>query len=135
MRDHLAANLDAILCVSPLVRLEVLVKPLAEGDQALASDYTEFLAAQEWLSIGDRDFEMATRLRAGYRLKTPDALHLATTRRHGCTELWTNDDRLNHAATGMAVNIFGDQRSLDSRPRVTQEIAIGNVPPETNRKT
>ncbi len=28
MRAHLTSNADAILCVSPLVRLEVLVKPL-----------------------------------------------------------------------------------------------------------
>lgn len=106
MRAHLASNADAILCVSPLVRLEVLVKPLADGNQALASDYEDFLAAQQWLPISDAEFERATRLRADQRLKTPDALHLATAMRHSCVEFWTNDDRLNIVAAGMSVNIF-----------------------------
>ena len=106
MRNRLAANLDAILCVSPLVQLEVLVKPLADRNQILASDYRDFLAAQEWASIGDREFDLATRLRAAHRLKTPDALHLATAQTHGCTEFWTNDDRLNQAATPNPVNVL-----------------------------
>lgn len=108
MRAHLARNPDAILCVSPLVRLEVLVKPLTDGNQVLAMDYEDFLAAQQWLSMGDPEFGMATQLRASHRLKTPDALHLAAAYRHGCAELWTNDDRLSQAAAGMAVNIFSE---------------------------
>jgi len=106
MRNHLAANPDAILCVSPLVQLEALVKPLVDRDQALASDYRDFLAEQEWALIGDREFELATHLRAAHRLKTPDALHLAAAQNHGCSEFWTNDDRLNQAATAKSVNIL-----------------------------
>jgi len=106
MRAHLACNADAILCVSPLVRLEVLIKPLVDGNHLLARDYEDFLAAQQWLSMGDAEFDRATRLRAAHKLKTPDALHLATAVRHSCNEFWTNDDRLNSAAAGMAANIF-----------------------------
>lgn len=106
MRAHLANNADVILCVSPLVRLEALIKPLAEGNQALVQDYEDFLAVQQWLSVSDSEFDHATRLRAMHRLKTPDALHLATALCHSCTEFWTNDDRLGNAATGMTVNIF-----------------------------
>lgn len=106
MRNHLAANLDAILCVSALVQLEVLVKPLAEGNQVLVYDDKDFLAAQEWASISDPEFELATRLRADHRLKTPDALHLAAAETHGCREFWTNDDRLNHAATAKSINVL-----------------------------
>jgi len=106
MRAHLANHPDVILCVSPLVRLETLIKPLTDGNQVLVQDYEDFLAAQQWLPMTDSDFDYATRLRAMHRLKTPDALHLATALRHSCTEFWTNDDRLNKAAAGMAVNVF-----------------------------
>ncbi len=106
MRAHLANNTEVVLCVSPLVRLEALSKPLADKNQALVQDYEDFLAEPQWLAMNDSDFEYATRLRAMHRLKTPDALHLATALRHSCTEFWTNDDRLNKAAAGIAVNIF-----------------------------
>jgi predicted nucleic acid-binding protein len=111
MRARLAGNADAILCVSPLVRLEALIKPLNDGNRTLERDYEDFLAAQQWLSMGDTEFDRATRLRAAHRLKTPDALHLATAIRHACTEFWTNDDRLISAAAGMAVNIFAKSRN------------------------
>lgn len=45
-------------------------------------------------------------LRAQHGLKTPDALHLATALHHGCTEIWTNDDRLKAAAGALAVNVL-----------------------------
>jgi predicted nucleic acid-binding protein len=106
LRAHLADNPEVILCVSPLVRLEVLIKPLVEANIALVKDYEDFLSAQQWLPMGDSEFDQATRLRAVHRLKTPDALHLATALRHNCAEFWTNDDRLNTAAAGMAVNLF-----------------------------
>jgi predicted nucleic acid-binding protein len=111
MRAHLASNPDAILCVSPLVRLEVLIKPLADGNQTLANDYQDFLAAQQWLTIGDAEFARAAELRATYRLKTPDALHLATANRYACAEFWTNDDRLKQAAADLSVNIFPQSAS------------------------
>lgn len=105
-RQFLARNGDAHLCVSPLVRMEVILKPLRESATALVSDYEDFLAAQHWLTIDDSIFNRALYLRAHSGLKTPDALHLATALHHGCTEFWTNDDRLNKAAGILAVNIF-----------------------------
>jgi predicted nucleic acid-binding protein len=94
MRRFLVLNPEAILCVSPLVRLEALVKPLSDGNQVLAKDYEDFLKEQVWLSLDDEVFESATQLRVAHRLKTPDALHIATAHRHGCVEFWTNDNRL-----------------------------------------
>ena len=105
MRAHLANNPDVILCVSPLVRLETLIKPLADRNQVLAQDYEEFLAAQQRLPMNDSDFNYATRLRAMHRQKTPDVLHLANALRHSCTEFWTNDDRLNKSSAGKTVNV------------------------------
>lgn len=107
-RQFLARNSDAHLCVSPLVRMEVILKPLRESATALVSDYEDFLAAQHWLAIDDSVFNRALHLRAHHGLKTPDALHLATALHHGCKEFWTNDDRLNKAAGIMTVNIFSD---------------------------
>ncbi|MFA7241803.1 MAG: type II toxin-antitoxin system VapC family toxin [Sulfuricellaceae bacterium] len=105
-RQFLARNGDAILCVSPLVRMEVIVKPLRESASVLVSDYEDFLATQRWLVIDDSIFDRALQLRARHGLKTPDALHLATALHHGCVEIWTNDERLNKAAGGMAVNVL-----------------------------
>jgi len=106
IRQHLANNLDAILCVSALVRLESLVKPLIDDNQTLVEDYEIFLSDQQWLTIDDNVFAKALNLRIEHKIKTPDALHLATAIENGCTEFWTNDNRLNEAAKHLAVNIF-----------------------------
>lgn len=105
-RNFLATNSDALLCVSPLVRLEVIVKPLRETNKQLVSDYEEFLSAQNWLSINDEIVDRASNLRARHALKTPDALHLATALHYGCAEFWTNDNRLTNAAGNIAVNVI-----------------------------
>ena len=106
LRKYMMCNTDAILCVSPLVRLEALVKPVIDGDKELVADYEIFLANQQWLTIGNAEFDRALSLRTQYRVKTPDALHLATAIQHGCAEFWTNDGRLGQVAAGMAVDIF-----------------------------
>ena len=106
MRERLELNPDAILCVSPLVRLEALVKPLSDGNHALAADYDDFLKEQRWLSLDDAVFEFAIQLRVAHRLKTPDALHLSTAHRHNCTEFWTNDNRLSGITHVMDMNII-----------------------------
>ena len=56
--------------------------------------------------MSDDIFAQALGLRAQHGLKTPDALHLATALHHGCTEFWTNDDRLKSAADTLAVNVL-----------------------------
>jgi predicted nucleic acid-binding protein len=106
IRKHMTNNTDAILCVSPLVRLEALVKPTIDGNTALIGDYEIFLADQQWLTIGDAEFNRALTLRARHKIKTPDALHLATAMQHDCIEFWTNDERLQQVSTGLTVNIF-----------------------------
>lgn len=88
---------------------EALVKPTIDGDIALIADYEIFLADQQWLTIGDAEFDRALALRARHKIKTPDALHLATAMQHDCIEFWTNDERLQQAATGLTVNIFDRQ--------------------------
>lgn len=100
------AQQDATLCVSSLTRLEVLVKPMRSGQQVLVSAYGAVLVSLEWLPIGDEVVARALDLRVLHGLRTPDALHLAAALEHGCTEFWTNDDRLNAAAGALAVNVL-----------------------------
>jgi predicted nucleic acid-binding protein len=94
------------LAVSPLLRMEVLVKPLQDSNELLKQRYEDFIAQQIWLPIPETVYEQALQFRSTYRLKTPDALHLAIARHHGCTDFWTNDDRLNTAASDLAVNVL-----------------------------
>jgi predicted nucleic acid-binding protein len=81
------------LAISPLVQLECLARPLARQQSQLVLRYQNWLRLFQWLSINDSTFALATELRARYGLKTPDALHLATARQHGCVALISNDRR------------------------------------------
>jgi uncharacterized protein len=52
-------------------------------------------------------YDSAARFRAAHRaLKTPDALHFAAALHHGCTEFWTNDDRLAAVAPNLAKKVI-----------------------------
>lgn len=86
------------LAVSPLVKLEVLAKPLRDGDIALCHAFDVFLSSLTRLSIPDEVYDIALQLRANYRLKVPDALHLAIAQYHECADFWTNGNRLDTAA-------------------------------------
>jgi predicted nucleic acid-binding protein len=97
-----AGNALVICVVSDLVRLEARLLPMREGDSGLLALYDDFFqnADQSGAGFNQAVFDLATRLRADYRLKTPDALHLAAAIQSGCDEFWTNDQRLAHAAQG-----------------------------------
>lgn len=105
---YLSRNPSVALCVSPLVRLEAVIKPLRDGDVRRVADYDIFLFGQQWLPCGDAVFVRAAELRATFGLRTPDALHLATALQHGCDAFWTNDDRLSRAAGGLAINLLSE---------------------------
>jgi predicted nucleic acid-binding protein len=78
---------------SDLVLLETLVGPLKSGDAALASASEQLFqqAQTRLLPITHPVLREAAQVRATTRLKTPDALHLATARQAGCVLLVTND--------------------------------------------
>ncbi|MDY0743555.1 type II toxin-antitoxin system VapC family toxin [Paucibacter sp. R3-3] len=94
------------LCVSPLVRMECLVKPMRDGHVLLQRRFETALGELKLLEMTEPVFQQATELRARFGLKTPDALHLACAMHHGCSALWTNDDRLAKAAHGLALNVL-----------------------------
>ncbi|BAP88388.1 uncharacterized protein E1O_12570 [Burkholderiales bacterium GJ-E10] len=92
--------------ISPLVTLECLVAPMRSGNLTLQRYYEQGLQQFEILPMPEGVYAQAALLRARWGLKTPDALHLSTAVRHGCTALWTADNRLQRAAHGLAVNVL-----------------------------
>lgn len=106
VRRAFELKLGQQFCISPLVELECLTVPLRIKNINLIKHYENFFKHQIILEINHAIFHLAAELRAQHRLKTPDALHLATAQYYNCTEFWTNDNRLNQAAGKMAVNVF-----------------------------
>ena len=104
--ENILAQLDGIVCYSPLTELECLVLPLRLKRKDLLDKFTRFFSLNLKLDMPDAVYREAARLRAEYGIKTPDALHLATARHHDCTEFWTNDNRLASIADGMALNVL-----------------------------
>lgn len=89
-RGHAAVG----FAISPLVILECLVGPLKQRDVALQGRFESFFTTVTLLLCDETVFREAARLRAHFGIKTPDALHLSVANRYGCTQFWTNDDRL-----------------------------------------
>jgi len=100
------ADLNGLVCHSPLTVLECIVLPLRLKRDDLVRKFSRFFALNTRLAMPDAVYSEAARLRAEFGLKTPDALHMATAQFHDCSELWTNDNRLAGVAGGIAVNLF-----------------------------
>jgi uncharacterized protein len=97
---------DAGFATSPLVKCECLVGPIKRGDPVLESAYTALFARFVALAMPEAIYPQAAQLRARFAIRTPDALHLACAQYHGCTALWTSDERLAQASHGLALNIL-----------------------------
>lgn len=106
VRDALSNQPHSQFAISPLVKMECLIKPIRQGDMAMQRRYEAGMDQFAQLALNETVFLQAAQLRARFNLKTPDALHLACAQHHGCTALWTNDDRLAQAAHGLALNIL-----------------------------
>lgn len=98
--------------ISPLVEMECLVLPIKKQRDDLIAKFDQFFSAHRRLSMPSEVYRRAAELRARHNLKTPDALHLATAQYHGCTALWTNDNRLNNAAGSLAVNVLAQKPNI-----------------------
>jgi predicted nucleic acid-binding protein len=80
---------------SELTLMELTVRPLSRGRQDAADDYEILLTYFPNLDLAPitRDILMrAAGLRAGYRIRTPDAIQVATGIELGATLALTNDD-------------------------------------------
>ena len=90
-----SGNIEAI--TSTITLLEVLVHPLRTGNEALAEQYREILLSSAGLitfEISHKISEMASRLRAKYSIRTPDAIQIAAGIQHGAADFLTNDPNL-----------------------------------------
>lgn len=92
----------SIFCFSDLTRLECRVGPRQKANDDLLGLFDLFFISRdaESIPLSRKVFDLATEFRAGYRLKTPDAIHLAAAINGECAEFWTNDDRLSKAGKG-----------------------------------
>ncbi len=82
---------------SCITLLEVLVKPLEKDDSGMAEKYKNFLLHSENFNLFplDEDIaEEAAHVKAKYKVKTPDAIQLATAHLKGAELFITNDKDL-----------------------------------------
>lgn len=90
-----AGNIEAI--TSTVTLLEVLVHPFKIKNESLAEKYRTILLTSEGLitfEILNEVSELASKLRAKYSIRTPDALQIATGVLYGATTFLTNDSDL-----------------------------------------
>lgn len=83
---------------SELTLLEVLVNPIKQGDNLLISDYEQLLLDMniQLKPITQSILREAANLRAKKKIKTPDAIHLATALALRCSIFLTNDKGLKN---------------------------------------
>ncbi len=93
------------LC-SELTRLECRVKPLRDGEKALLTAFDSYFAhiIHTVLPLSRQTINQATKLRANYGFKTPDAIHLAAAISAECDIFLTNDYQL-HKCTEIKVEM------------------------------
>ena len=90
-----AGNMEAI--TSTITLLEVLVQPLRSKNEGLANRYRDILLYSEGLTTFEvlhEVSEMASKLRARYSIKTPDAIQIAVGILYGAKRFLTNDPAL-----------------------------------------
>jgi predicted nucleic acid-binding protein len=82
---------------SYLTLMEILIKPKTEGLPQVARDYEYYLTTFPNLTFYEMGLDVARKasdLRATERIKTPDAIQLATAILYGATVFLTNDKTL-----------------------------------------
>ena len=95
---------------SQLTLLEVLVKPLRDGNAVVAEVFRRVLLGTAGMTcspISLSVLEGAARLRAAHNLKTPDAVHAATALAEGCSLFVTNDQGFRRVP-GLQVAVLGE---------------------------
>ena len=95
IRSRLAVP-GVVQVASELTRLECRVKPLHDGNARLLKAFDDYftVVVSKIVPLTRQVVDQATRIRAEYRFKTPDALHLAAAVESGCDVFLTHDGRL-----------------------------------------
>src|SRR5258708_22239285 len=107
--------IDAISSVITLT--EVLNQPISKGRTDLERAYRKILLsgyAFRLLPVSQTIAESAAHLRAHYKLRTPDALHIATAIDSECDGFLTNDNGLKRVTELRIIAL--DELELDSPP-------------------
>lgn len=107
LRAHIESTTDGSFAVSPLVRMESLIRPLRTRNRGHLARRVELLDHCRTLSINDETFRLATHVRVAHGLSTPDAIHLAVAGQHDCDRMITADHKLLDRAGGFAVDVKG----------------------------
>ena len=85
---------DILCCVSLVTYIEIVTLPLKQGDRRLAFKYRNYLVNSANFQLAPFDLSIAdttARFRAEHRLRTPDAIQLATADACGVDYILTND--------------------------------------------
>jgi predicted nucleic acid-binding protein len=101
---------DLGIVISVITLTEVLTGPLQAKDEVLAARYRETLSRSRGWQLWSVDEEVAVtaaRFRAEHKLRTPDAIRMATAIASGSYALLTNDKRLRKVA-GIHVLVPGE---------------------------
>ena len=104
------------LVVSCLALMEVLVVPERHGEHELCRQYRDFFRSfpnLEMMPIDGELAEVASDLRASHRIRTPDALHLATALRAGARAFLTEDLGLGSTPE---IEVWSFRRALEHLP-------------------
>ena len=106
---------------STLTLLEALVQPYRHGDDERASQFYGLLTTYPhltWVPLSIDIADLGARLRATYRLKTPDSILMATALHSEATGFVANDADLRRV-TEMDVLVLGQSHSgRGAHPRV-----------------
>lgn len=84
-------------CTSVLTLEEVLVAPIRQNQTDLAKTYESAILNAPYFNVFDMDKNVARKaaeIRANYKIKTPDAIQLATAILHQADYFLTNDKQL-----------------------------------------
>ena len=96
----LIAELDELNCeiiTSELTLAECLVKPFAQNDKQSQDIYIASIKSSEFLTVKPvtrKVITEAARLRAAFKNKLPDSIHLATAFGTGCDTFIGNDKKI-----------------------------------------
>jgi predicted nucleic acid-binding protein len=96
---------------STITLMEIIVKPLALGRQDVARKYEALLVNFPNLEIVDLDrnvIHQAARLRAGYRIRPPDALQASASLLNRVDVFITNDELLKRLRDEFEVIVLDD---------------------------
>jgi predicted nucleic acid-binding protein len=96
---------------SGITLLEIIVKPLADGHHDIARKYETLISHfpnLNLINLGREVIRQAARLRAEYKIRTPDALQVAAGLTYGMEAFITNDVRLKRLKDTVDIIVLDD---------------------------